>query len=205
MSYQKYLDSINNMNKIAKSVNEDELNRISESDIFWAKNKNDTFINRTIKKGNIYQFEFGKNFIPEMSYEHRGLVIGKSNKLLYVLPIYTYDNLKHKNCYHPIDNPHSKSDFFLLKKQEFRFLKKDSVLKLNDIRTVSIKRIKYSYNYRININSNTFKNIEKMVFIKYFPNIAFEYNKIIEENQELKEQIKNLTINQNINTNDNQN
>lgn len=48
-----------------------------------------------------------------MSYEHRGLVIGVKQKLLYVLPIFSYDPLKHPDVYHPIDHPDSKSDMFL--------------------------------------------------------------------------------------------
>lgn len=54
-----------------------------------------------LKKGEIYQFEFGKNYKPEMSYEHRGLVIGVKQKLLYVLPIFSYDPAKHPDVSPP--------------------------------------------------------------------------------------------------------
>lgn len=100
-----------------------------------------------LKKGEIYQFEFGKNYKPEMSYEHRGLVIGVKQKLLYVLPIFSYDPAKHPDVSPPPTyNPSSKSDMFLLKTSEFSFINHDSVLKLNDIRTVSINRILYQQN-----------------------------------------------------------
>ena len=66
---------------------------------------------RRVKKGEIYQFEFGKNFVPEMSYEHRGLIIGVNKKLLYVLPIFSYDPKKHLDVYHRLENPESKSAF----------------------------------------------------------------------------------------------
>lgn len=63
-----------------------------------------------------------------MSYEHRGLVIGVKNKLLYVLPIYSYDSRKHTNVYHPVDFPSSKSDLYLLKNSEFSWINHDSIL-----------------------------------------------------------------------------
>ena len=119
----------------------DELHRFSKSDSRWVSNKGKSYQTRKVKKGEVYQFEFGKNYAPEMSYEHRGLVIGVKNKLLYVLPIYSYDSRKHTNVYHPVDFPSSKSDLYLLKNSEFSWINHDSILKLNDIRTVSINRI----------------------------------------------------------------
>ena len=66
-----------------------------------------------------------------MSYEHRGLVIGINRKILYVLPIFSYNpnSDSHKNAYHPTDNPDEKRDFYLLKSTEFSFIKHDSVLR----------------------------------------------------------------------------
>lgn len=112
---------------------------------------------KPVKKGEIYQFEFGKNYIPEMSYEHRGLLIGVKQKLLYVLPIFSYNPLKHLDVYHPVDYPESHSDLFLLKSSEFSFISHDSLLKLNDIRTVSINRILYQQSGRIPPDSDTYK------------------------------------------------
>lgn len=98
-----------------------------------------------------------------MSYEHRGLIIGVKQKLLYVLPIFSYDLHRHPDVYHPINNPNSKSNLFLLKKSEFSFIKHDSILKLNDIRTVSINRILYQQSGRISPSSDTYKQIETLV------------------------------------------
>lgn len=97
---------------INSAFNEDELRRLSKSDSRWVRNKGKSYQTRKIKKGDIYQFEFGKNYTPEMSYEHRGMVIGVKNKLLYVLPIYSYDPQKHTKVYHPVDCPDSKSDIY---------------------------------------------------------------------------------------------
>lgn len=192
---EKYIKSVTALNDLTLSTvaqkGTDEVDRYAESDIFWAKNKEKKLLNNKIKKGNIYQFEFGKNFIPEMSYEHRGLVIGVSGKLLYVLPICSYNakNQYHKNAYHPTDNPTSKSDFFLLRKNEYQFLKHDSVLKLNDIRTVSVARIKYKQNGYIDPKSDTYKKIEKIVFSKYFFEYAFELDRMVLENSVLANQL----------------
>lgn len=193
---EKYIKSISALNAATLSNNNiDDINRCAESDIFWANNKNKQLLNRTIKKGSIYQFEFGKNYIPEMSYEHRGLVIGVSGKLLYVLPICSYNSSKkeHRIAYHPVDNPNSKSNYYLLKEQEFSFLKHDSVLKLNDIRTVSIARIKYKQdNGYLNPQSDIYKNIEKIVFTKYFNDYAYDYNRLSNENEQLKNEVIKL-------------
>ena len=89
----EYLKAQSKTNEIivGNMIGSDELDRFSKSDFRWADNRNKPFRQRAVKKGEIYQFEFGKNYIPEMSYEHRGLVIGVKQKLLYVLPIFSYD------------------------------------------------------------------------------------------------------------------
>ena len=175
----KYLETQNKSNDLIIDgiLTSDEINRFSKSDYRWADNRTKSLQHRTVKKGEIYQFEFGKNYIPEMSYEHRGLVIGIKNKLLFVLPIFSYHPEKHKDVYHPIDFPDSKSNMFLLKYSEFSFLNHDSVLKLNDIRTVSINRILYKYNEQISYSSDTYKLIESLVLQKYFPDFYYNYMK----------------------------
>lgn len=190
---KKYIKSLTALNTLSlTNPNQDEIDRYAESDIFWAANKNRPIPNRQVRKGNIYQFEFGKNYIPEMSYEHRGLVIGVSGKLLYVLPICSYQPRidAHRNAYHPRDNPESKSHFFLLKGEEFPFLSHDSVLKLNDLRSVSFLRIKYKQDHGfIDPHSETYQAIEHLVFTKYFFNYSYAYDKLQEENQSLKTQL----------------
>lgn len=195
---EKYIKSITALNDLSLSTckkDKREIDRYAESDIFWATNKNKPLLNRQVKKGSIYQFEFGKNFIPEMSYEHRGLVIGSSGKLLYVLPICSYNEkvMDHKNAYHPIDNPNSKSNYFLLKGSEYGFLIHDSVLKLNDIRTVSVARIKYkqSDGY-LDPASGTYKAIERIVFSKYFYDYSFNFDRLSAENENLSEQLDEI-------------
>ena len=125
-----------------------------------------------------------------MSYEHRGLVIGVKKKSLYVLPIFSYDPAKHPDVYHPTDNPASKSDMFLLKASEFSFINHDSVLKLNDIRTVSINRILYQQNGIIAPVSDTYKQIEQLVLQKYFSDFYYDYNQLQQKAISLEKQQK---------------
>ena len=172
-------------------VSANELERFSKSDFRWADDRNKDFKFRVIKKGEIYQFEFGKNYIPEMSYEHRGLVIGAKRKLLYVLPIFSFIPDKHIDVYHPVEHPTSKSDLFLLKSSDFPFILHDSVLKLNDIRTVSVKRILYQHKGRIDTSSETYKKIESLALQKYFPSFYYDYEK---NNEELKSLTKQISI-----------
>ena len=51
-------------------ISDDEAARIGKSDYCWADGKVKKYYSRTISKGDIYQFDFGKNLDPEMSYEH---------------------------------------------------------------------------------------------------------------------------------------
>ena len=106
---KEYLKAQSKTNEIivGNSIGSDELDRFSKSNFRWADNRKKAFRQRPVKKGEIYQFEFGKNYIPEMSYEHRGLIIGVRQKLLYVLPIFSYDPAKHIDVYHPADFPAS--------------------------------------------------------------------------------------------------
>lgn len=177
---KEYLKAQNKTNDavISNQFNQDELDRFSKSDYRWVDNRSKQFRHKPVKKGEIYQFEFGKNFLPEMSYEHRGLVIGVRQKLLYVLPIFSYNPARHTDVYHPIDFPNSTSDIFLLKNSDFSFIKHDSVLKLNDIRTVSVNRILYKHSGTISITDSIYKKIEELVLLKYFPSFVYEYKKM---------------------------
>lgn len=192
---KEYLKAQTKTNEIivGNSISSDELDRFSKSDFRWADNRKKTFRQRPDKKGEIYQFEFGKNYIPEMSYEHRGLIIGIKQKLLYVLPIFSYDPAKHTDVYHPADFPASKSDMFLLKASEFSFISHDSVLKLNDIRTVSINRILYQQNGRIDPFSDTYKKIETLTLRKYFPSFLHDYEQNHKTIESLNDQVSTLT------------
>lgn len=212
---KEYLKAQNKTNDavISNAFSADELDLFSKSDYRWADNRSKQYRHRQVKKGEIYQFEFGKNFQPEMSYEHRGLVIGVKQRLLYVLPIFSYNPAKHPDVYHPVDFPDSKSDMFLLKKSDFSFISHDSVLKLNDIRTVSVNRILYQQPGVISLSSDTYKKIEELVLQKYFPSFMYEYTQMEQklsaskttlkekeealkslssENEELKRQIEEL-------------
>lgn len=173
----EYIKAQNKTNDVVlnNEFNQDELHRFSKADFRWANNRAMSYQTRKVKKGEIYQFEFGKNFSPEMSYEHRGLIIGVKKRLLYVLPIFSYDSRKHTDVYHPVDYPNSKSDLYLLKKNEFDCIKHDSVLKLNDIRTVSINRILYKHEGNIESTTDTYKRIETLVLKKYFAEFYHEF------------------------------
>lgn len=191
MALSSYIKSITEMNNLTQQMrNMDEVTRYSKSDIYWATKKMIPICSRKITKGDLYQFEFGKNFVPEMSYEHRGLVIGVAGKLLYVLPICSYNSLilEHVAAYHPIDNINTKSNYYLLKAIEFSFLKHDSVLKLNDLKTISINRLMYA-NGNINMNTATYKEIERMAFGKCFPTYSFEFDKLKCDNDGLNQQL----------------
>lgn len=193
---KEYLKAQNKINEsvIENVFSSDELHRFSISDSRRAENRKKKLRQKPVKKGEIYQFEFGKNYIPEMSYEHRGLVTGIKQKLLYVLPIFSYDPLKHLDAYHPVDYPESHSDLFLLKSSEFSFISHNSLLKPNDIRTVSINRILYQQSGRISPDSDTYKQIETLTIQKYFPTFYYSYKQNLQTIQTLSEQLQKANM-----------
>ena len=190
----KYLEAQSKTNEIIINglVRKDELERFATADARWIDSKKKEYQHRTIKKGEIYQFEFGKNYASEMSYEHRGLVIGVKKKMVYVLPIFSYNKDKHKDIYHPIDSPDSKSDMFLLKNSDYAFIKHDSILKLNDMRSVSINRILYRHAGRIDPTSNVYKSIEILIIQKYFAQFYYQLQQSEKEIERLKSIVEQL-------------
>jgi hypothetical protein len=82
---------------------------------------------------------------------------------------------------------------YLLKNSEFPFISHDSVLKLNDIRTVSINRILYQQSGWIDPSSGKYKEIEMLVLRKYFPSFLHDYEQNIKIIESLNNQIGVLT------------
>jgi hypothetical protein len=195
--YSDYLNMMNTMNDFAVQINErDELRKFSLSDKRWVKNKYESLSESKVKKGEVYQFEFGKNFMPEIAYEHRGLVIGVNKKLLYVLPIFSYNSslASHVTAYEPITNPNFNSDYYLLRASEFDFIKHDSVLKLNDMRSISINRKLYPHGGKLDIESDTYKNIEHLAIRKHFASFYFEFCKLKNDYGIMEEELKNMRV-----------
>lgn len=85
-----------------------------------------------------------------------------------------------------------------MKSSEFSFINHDSVLKLNDIRTVSINRILYQQNGMISPCSDTYKQIEQLVLQKYFPSFYYDYNQLQQKTVSQEEQLrkKNTVLNE---------
>lgn len=86
-----------------------------------------------------------------------------------------------------------------MKNGEFQWINHDSILKLNDIRTVSVNRILYQHKGTIDPTSDTYKGIEALVLKKYFAEFFFEFEndkKSIEllkkDNAKLEEDKKTL-------------
>lgn len=173
-------------------IKADEYRRLGLSDYRWADKKTQSTPHRKIKKGSIFQFDFGKNYIPEMSYEHRGIVIGMRNNLLYVLPIFTYQKRKHQgSLYDPIVNP--EGNLYLIHPTDHTFISHDSVIKLDDVRSISVSRIMYYQKYRMDINGIEYKTIERLAFSRLFPEYDYQIKKLLKENEELKNKLEQRT------------
>ena len=119
-----------------------------------------------------------------------GLIVRAKGKYLYTLPITTLsiNNPAHTSAYHPVLNPNGFREFALMPASEFPFLTHDSVIKLNDIKTVSTKRFKRKISH-INPNNDFFKKITTMAFSQTYPNLFGEYINLHKENSLLKMQL----------------
>jgi len=186
--YTEYIASLDiSDNKIL-----DNLKRLSISEKFWVKatKQNNFPFSSNFQTGDIVSIDYGKNIIPEMSFIHMGLIVRAKGKYLYTLPITTLsiNNPAHTSAYHPVLNPNGFREFALMPASEFPFLAHDSVIKLNDIKTVSTKRFKRKISH-INPNNDFFKKITTMAFSQTYPNLFGEYINLHKENSLLKMQL----------------
>lgn len=135
--------------------------------------------------GDVCWIEFGNNFKPEMSYKHMGIIIRKFDKMYFVIPITTIspDNNLMATAYHPLDNPTGNNSYYKLKTSEFSFLQHDSVLKMSEVKGVSIKRIKSRCS---SIRQSDLQSIEKRVLARYFPWADIKIKNLEKENSLLK-------------------
>ncbi len=87
-----------------------------------------------------------------------------------------------------------------MKSSKYSFIKHDSVLKLNDIRTISSQRLLYTHQGNIPVSSETYQKIQELVITKYFPTFLYETrrkledmnNQISEKNREIEKLKKQL-------------
>lgn len=83
----------------------------------------------------------------------------------------------------------------MLKQSEYPFIRHDSVMKLNDIRTVSINRVLYHQKSgRIDIYSDEYKLIEELVITKYFPEFLYRLRCLEKRIKELDDKTTESTI-----------
>lgn len=158
-----------------------EQNNIINSLFHWVKKRNDPIQNTNrIKIGDVYFFYFGLNLLPTMSYRHMGIVISKSSKYLYVLPITGY---KSDNNIFKLNIEH-----VLMKVQNFEFLTKDSVVKLKDVRCIAVNAIDFKTDLvgKIDVNGEFFKLIKRKCFESIFNEYAYELDKLKEQRDLLK-------------------
>lgn len=191
MEFSRLLTAIANFMKVFTTPNkydEKNINQIVNSITRWT-NSHKKHKLYTYKTKDVYKIEFGLAYEPEMAFEHRGIVLGKKNNLYYVVPITTYNIKTYPNVYHPIDFPSGDIRFYLLKRDEYSdFLTHDSVVKCNDIKTVSYKR--FSKTKLGNIKDDDFKYILNNAHKLVFPTIDYKLN---QEIQNYKYQVNELT------------
>lgn len=191
MEYKNLLIALSNFSKsLATNVSYDKknINQITASVNAWKKAyKNSPVIKYKI--GDVYKIEFGLAYKPELAFEHRGIIIGKKDNLYYVVPITTLNSKIHINSYHPTDNRTGNRKYFLMKAYDNDFLDHDSVIKCNDIKTVSYLRINRKVG---SISDELLQEITYITFKNIFPTIDYKYNNLMNENIKIKKEIAEI-------------
>lgn len=192
MEYKRLIIALSNFSKFFSTTQKYDtknINQINNAITKWT-NSHKNIKKNNYKAGDIYKVEFGLAYEPEMGFEHRAVILGKSNSLYYVVPITTYNvnNPLYSNVYHSIDNPNGDKKYYLIKQSEYpQFLDHDSIIKCNDIKTVSYKRFlgqKMGY-----IKGKNFENLLTIVYQNIFPTIDYQTKQRI---QTLKSKIQEL-------------
>ena len=206
MEYKRLIITLSNFSKFFSTTEKYDtknINQINNAITKWTNSHKNIKIH-SYKPGDIYKIEFGLAYEPEMGFEHRAVILGKSDKLYYVVPITTYNknNPLYSNAYHPIENPNGNKKYYLIKQSEYpRFLDHDSIIKCNDIKTVSYKRFankKLGY-----IESDDFEEILNTIYQNVFITIDYKtkqqmklyedkINELEEQNKLLNEKINNM-------------
>lgn len=157
----------------------------------WITNKKHS-ANRKYRPGTVIEYECGLNYQDELSYRHTGLVLEEFDKKVVVVPSSSTQSL--------IEKSSEKEDglwyYVLVGKNEG--FDHDCVLLLNDMKTISKKRIIGSFaNMTKSIDgAKIFNEIKTILIQHYFPKQLLEkenmINDLVEENKRL------CNINQNL-------
>lgn len=186
MAYRNFIKAFSKISDYfvnSPSVNPDTAKRMANSFFTYANKLRISYVYGTkFNAGDICRVELGANIEPEMSYQHMCVVLGKKGHLYYVVPITSKNPLNsfHTNAFHPTDNPSGKKNFILLKQTEYStFLSHDSVVKCEDLKSVSEKRMTSKID---NIFAKPiYQEIRNAVMLMIFPSEQREHDRLKKE------------------------
>lgn len=183
-----YLTAITKTNSLITGgiVDIKETRKFATADTRWAKDRRNSAPSTSHHIGDVCQFDFGKNYKREMSYEHRGLIIGVMSKLYHVLPIFSYDPTKHELPCNAANNTTGNGNLYLLEAIKYPFIDHDSVLRLDMLCSLSPGRIVKTYSTGLNPVSVEYKEILDRVCMKYFPTYNYELKQAKKQLDEIK-------------------
>lgn len=129
---------IQNLNKHATALSEEELSLIIMTLQNWIDRRNRFDPPEQIKVGEIYLADLGNNYKPEFSFIHPVLILEIIGNMLLVIPTSSSAHNIH-DAYHPVENPHGLK--YLRKVQRNDGFARTSALLLSHIRTISPGRL----------------------------------------------------------------
>lgn len=183
MPYKFLLKSFGKLLDVTSYSKKIDPKRLAEANMHLSKELISGYnLSSRYRKWDVCWVQWGNNLEPEMGYKHMGVIFKTDNKQVYAYPITTFNtsNAQIANAYHPIDNPSGNKMYYKIKSSEFSFLIHDSVIKLTELKFLSVKRIISKCG-----SLNTFTNIKKDI-TEYSLDYLFheKYNEIRRINKE---------------------
>ncbi|WP_418302365.1 type II toxin-antitoxin system PemK/MazF family toxin [Lysinibacillus fusiformis] len=151
------------------------------------------FIKKDYPKGTIIMVDFFGSFGNELTYDHPAIVLAESGNDLIIAPISSTPSLYSDSHYYHVDLPKGNS--------EFGSLTKDSVIKIEQLRYISKKRILYKKKRVINndklkqIDNALMQLLAEKTFNKFQVDLAklqSDLSTEISKNQQLEEEVQEL-------------
>lgn len=144
MPYRYLMKSIGKLLDAMSYTRKIDPQRSAEANVYYSKELISGYNHSSrYRKWDVCWIQWGNNLEPEMSYKHMGVIFKVDNKQVYAFPITTFNIANHQiaNAYHPIDNPCGNKMYYKIKPSEYSFLFHDSVIKLTELKVLSVKRI----------------------------------------------------------------
>ncbi len=187
----------------SSNISEEEIADITKSLFNWTQRKNyikykvkdlttRQFVEGMINPGDIFLVDLGINYKPECSYAHPALVLEEVDNMVAIIPTSSNTD-KINEAYDPIKNPTGK--WYYKTVDNTNGFGCTCVLMLNNLKVISKGRLldyKGHLNEDINRPDSLYVEIKNTLFKRLLPKQFISYQKLLQENDQLKKELEAL-------------